>query len=160
MSAATTVRNFDDGTMTVTDDGGNSATITNLQGSYSVSDVHPKGRAAATTQVQGAFIGDRLGERTPVKISFEAVSPRLDADFIKIMMGTIAGFTSTVADIGDGIRFDLELDESYSTDSRVSTFKDCRATISYTVGQPGSISGEIECIGPVVLDGVTVIASR
>lgn len=160
MSDATVVRNFDDGSVVVSDDGGNSATLAKLMGTYGISDLHPGGREAVTVQVQGAFIGDRLGDRVPVKISISAKVARFDETAFRIMDGTMAGYVSTTLDIGDGKRFDMQIDESYLTSSRIWTFADCRAVGSYTQGQPAEISIEIECIGPVTRDGVTIIASR
>ena len=162
MSAATTIRAFADGGVTVTDDGGNSATLAKITGTYTVSDLHPGGRDAIVVQTQGAYIGDRLGPRVPVKVSISAKIARFDEDAFKIMEGSIAGFVSTTADIGDVPRFDLQIDESYGADSRVWTFDDCRATVSYSqnADSEAEVSIEIECIGPVVRDGVTIIAAR
>jgi|TARA_R110002126_G_scaffold152052_1_gene299127 hypothetical protein len=160
MSAATTVRNFDDGSATFSDDGGNSTTLAKMMGTYSISDLHPNGREAVVVQVQGAYVGDRQGDRVPAKISISAKVARFDEDAYRIMDGSIAGYVSTTLDIGDGKRFNLTISESYSTDSRSWTFDDCRAVGSYTQGQPAEVSIDIECIGAVTRDGVTIVAGR
>ena len=162
MSAATTVRNFDDGSVTLSDDGGNSATLAKVTGTYEISDIHPDGREAVTPQAQGAFIGDRKGNRVAVKVSINAHVARFDEDFFKILMGTIAGYVSTVADIGDGKRADLQIDESYSADSRVITLDDVRGTMSYSqsAGGAATVAIELEGIGALVMDGETFISGR
>lgn len=162
MSAATTVRNFDDGSITLSDDNGNSATLAKMTGTYSISGLQPGGREAVTPQAQGAYIGDRQGERVPVTVSITAHVARFDEDFYKILMGTIAGYTSTTADIGDGKRGDLQIDESYSTDTRTWTLDDARGSMEYSMsgGQAAEVSIEFECIGAVTLDGETLISGR
>jgi hypothetical protein len=162
MSAATTVRNFDDGTLTFSDDGANTAVLQKVTGSYSVSNIQPGGREAVVTQAQGAVIGTRKGERALVTISITAHVARFDEDAYQILMGTIGGYTSTVADIGDDAYFDLQLDESYSANARVWTFDDCRGTMEYSqsAGESATVSIELQCIGPVVCDGVTMVPSR
>jgi hypothetical protein len=162
MSATTTVRNFDDGTITITDDGGNSATLAKIKGTYSITDLHPDGREAVTVQSQGAFIGDRRGNRVSVKVSITASVARFDETFYQILMGTVAGYVSTTADIGDGKRADIDISEDYSTDTRTWLLEDCRGTMSYQQSEGGAaeVTIELESIGPVSADGNVIIASR
>jgi hypothetical protein len=162
MSAATTVRNFDDGTLTFSDDGANSAALQKFTGSMSVSNIQPGGRESVITQAQGAVIGARKGERALVTISISGHVARFDEDAYQIIMGTIAGYVSTALDIGDDPHCDLQCDESYSTDSRVWTFDDVRGSMEYTqsAGQSAEVSIELTCIAKVVADGVILVAGR
>lgn len=162
MSAATTVRNFDDGTLTFSDDGANSAVLQKFTGTMSVSNIQPGGRESVITQAQGAVIGARKGARALVTISISGHVARFDESAYQILMGTIGGYVSTAADIGDDPHCDLQCDESYSADSRIWTFDDVRGVLEYSQSAGGSaeISIELTCIGPVVVDGVTLISSR
>jgi len=160
MADATTPRNFDDGSITFSDDGGNSAVIANIHGTYAISEFPPDGRESVTSQVQGAYIGARRGDRVPVEITISGVATRFDGDADQIINGTIAGYVSTTDDIGDEKRCDVQVDETYGTDTRGFTLDDCLVTRAYTAGKPGEFSYKISGIGAFTLDGVTVIASR
>lgn len=161
MSAATTVRNFTDATVTITDDNSNSNSLPLLIGDVSWSGLVPKGREGEVYQTQGAVSGDRYGARAFPEITVNAQVHRMDDDFYQQAMGVLAGFTSTTAGIGDVARNDLQIDESYGADTRLSVWDDCRLTgWSYQAGSPGQVSMTFECIGPVVIDGVTYVPSR
>jgi len=160
MSAATTVRNFTDATVTITDDGGNSATCPLLIGTISWSDLRPDGREQVRYESQGAMTGHRKEARAYPTVTISAQVHRLDDDFVQLAMGEIAGFVSTVADIGDAATVDVQIDESYSTDVRLSTWDDCDVSVNYEAGSPSQITITFTCGGPVVIDGVTYISSR
>jgi|11BtaG_2_1085332.scaffolds.fasta_scaffold46821_1 hypothetical protein len=155
-------RSFDDGTFTTTDDGANSATIEGITGTYTLSNVYPDGREPIIGQTQGAVSAARRGNRVFPTISIQGQARRFDTDAHKIVYGTIAGYVSVLADIGDQKGFDLQLDEDYSTDTRQILAEDCTATMEYTQseGEIASFSIEITVHGPLTIDGVTYIASR
>ena len=113
-------------------------------------------------QSQGAFVGDRRGNRVSVKVSITASVARFDETFFQILMGTVAGYVSTTADIGDGKRCDIQIAEDYSVDTRTWLLEDCRGTMSYQQSEGGAaeVTIELESIGPVSADGVSIIASR
>lgn len=160
MSAATTPRNFTDGTVTATDDGGNSATAPLLV-SLSWDGLVPDGRELEVYEAQGTVTGARKGARAYPTVTIEVQAASLDDDFYQLVNGVIAGFVSVTADIGDYAGVDLSIDESYSTDSRISTWQDCILTAEpYTGGSPGSVSMTFQVLGPVTIDGKTWVSSR
>jgi hypothetical protein len=160
MSAATTPRNFTDGVITGTDDGGNSETVPLLV-SLSWDGLVPDGRELEVYQAQGAVTGARKGARAYPTVTIEIQAASLDDPFFRLINGIIAGFTSTTADIGDYAAIDLSIDESYSTDTRISTWQDCIVTGEpYTGGSPGSVSITFQVLGPVTIDGDTWVSSR
>lgn len=160
MSAETTPRNFTDGTVTATDDGGNSETAPLLT-SISWDGLVPQGREAEVYQAQGATTGKRKGARAYPTVTIEMQAASLDDEFFALCWGTIAGFTSTTADIGDYPSVDLSIDESYSTSSRISTWQDCHVTgAPYAGGSPGTVTVTFEVTGPVTIDGDTWVPSR
>jgi len=160
MSAETTPRNFTDGTITATDDGGNSETAP-LVTPLSWDGIVPDGREAEVYQAQGATTGKRKGARVYPTVTVEMQAASLDDDFFKLVNGIIAGFTSVTADIGDYPSVDLSIDESFSTSSRISTWKDCHVTGEpYSGGSPGTVTVTFECSGPVTIDGDTWVSAR
>lgn len=161
MSAATTPRNFTDATVTLNDDAAHSAAIPLLIGSVKWSGLVPSGREGEVYQTQGVTTGARLGARVYPEVTIEAQVARLDDNAYEQAMGVLSGFVSTTADIGDQKANDLEIDESYSTDTRLSTWDDAILTSwEYTAGSPGQISMTFQVLGPVVIDGTTFIAAR
>ena len=161
MSAATTPRNFIDAVVTLTDDNSNSNSAPLLLGTVTVSGLKPDGREREVYEARGAVTGDRKGKRAFVTITIEAQVHRLDNSFYQQAMGDIANFGSVTADIGDYPANDLAFAEAYSTETRSMTFDDCALTeFSYTAGSPGQVSMSFECIGPVVIDGITYVPSR
>ena len=155
-------RSFDDGTFTTTDDGANSATIEGITGTYTLSNVYPDGREPIVGQTQGAVSAARRGNRVFPTISIQGQARRFDTNAHKIVYGTIGGYVSVMADIGDTKAFDVQLDENYSTDTRQILAKDCTATMEYTQseGEIATFSIEITVHGPLTIDGVAYIASR
>ena len=161
MSAATTVRNFTDAVVTIDDDGGNSNTLPLLIGTVSWSGLTPDGRELETYEVRGGLTGARKGARSYPEVTIEAQVARMDDDFYQQAMGVLAGFVSTTADIGDMPANDLTIDESYSTDSRVSIGEDAVLTEwSYSGGSPGKVSMTFKVLGPLSIDGTTYVSSR
>jgi hypothetical protein len=161
MPAADTVRNFTDGAVTITDDGGNSHTCPLLIGTVSWSGLKPNGREQEVYETRGALSGVRQGARAYPTVTVEAQVHRLDNHFYTQAMGDIGAFVSTVAGIGDTPTNDLQINESYSTDTRLSTWDDCVLDEwSYKAGSPGQVSMTFKCLGPVVIDGVTYVPSR
>ena len=161
MTVATTVRNFTDATVTLDDDGGNSNSCPLLIGTVSWSGLTPNGRQQVAYETRGALTGVRQEARSFPTLTIEAQVHRLDDSFYEQAMGDLSGFTSTLADIGDSPSNDLQIDESYSTDTRSSTWDDCVLTEwSYKNGSPGQVSMSFTCYGPVVIDGTTYVPSR
>ena len=162
MATKDIVSSFADGSVTASDDGGHSATLAKFSGDMTISGMVPQGRTNDVTQVQGAVVGVRKGERVFGTVSFTGVLSDFDDAFHKLVMGVTAGYVSTTADIGDGDTFDLSFDASYSTDVRTFLGDDLNLTEwSMTQGSPSStVSFSAEILGPIVIDGTTYVPSR
>ena len=162
MSHATTIGNFTDVVMSASDDGGNSATLALGLGTTSWSGLKHNGREAGVYQARGATSVIRREARAYPTLTITAQLARTDDNFALITRGEIAGYVSTTADIGDYATFDLTIDRSYKTNSRISTFDDCYCddiTIDIPDGGPATVTLSVTVLGKVVMDGETVIAS-
>jgi len=152
---------FSDGQLVITDDAGHSATLQLSQGDTSVSGLIPGGRTVTEIQSRGAFVGLRLGQRVAPTITINAVlSSPTDAVY-RLAMGTTSGFVSTSADIGDARTVDGTFSFNYGAESRSITFDDAYLqAFDVSEGDPSTVSLTLAIVGPVELDGVTLIAQR
>jgi len=153
---------FVDGALTATDDAANSATLQMANGDQSLSGVVPDGRAAAKSESRGAVVGLRKGTRAYPQLSVSAIGAVAVDAFAKLIHGLTAGFTSVTADIGDYPAVDLSYTYDYGAESRSFTAQDCYLTDwSFDEGDPSnSVSMTFEILGPLTIDGETVISSR
>lgn len=152
---------FSDGVLTCTDDAGNSATLQLSQGDTAVSGLIDAGRTPTEVQSRGRFVGLRKGQRVAPTLTINAVLSSPSDPFIKLLLGKTAGFVSTSADIGDVATVDGTFSFNYGAESRNVTFDDAYVQ-SYDIneGDPSTISITLAIVGPVEVDGVSIIAQR
>lgn len=152
---------FSDGVLTITDDGGNSATLQLSQGDTAVSGLIDAGRTPTEVQSRGRFVGLRKGARVAPTITINAILSSPSDNFHKLMLGKTAGFVSTSADIGDVATVDGTFSFNYGAESRNLTFDDayCSA-FDIAEGDPSTVSITLTIVGPVEVDGVSIIAQR
>lgn len=152
---------FSDGQFTITDDGGNSATLQLSQGDTSFDGLIPGGRTVTEVQSRAAFVGLRLGPRVAPTITINAVLSSPSDAFYRLAMGTTSGFVSTSADIGDAKTVDGTFSFSYGAESRQITFDDAYLqAFNVSEGDPSTVSLTLAIAGPVYIDGVALIGSR
>jgi hypothetical protein len=152
---------FSDGQLTITDDGGNSATLQLSQGDTSFDGLIPAGRAVTEIPSRGRIVGLRLGQRVLPTITINAVLSSLSDAFHRLAMGTTSGFVSTSADIGDARTVDGTFSFSYGAESRQITFDDAYLqAFNVSEGDPSTVSLTLAIAGPVYIDGVALIGSR
>ena len=153
--------NFTDGVLVLTDDGGHSATLALSMGDQKLSGLVPDGRALEVYESQGAIVGARKGARARPTFTVTAMLASPTADFHRLAMGTTSGFVSTTADIGDYKACDLSYTFNYGAESRGLTADDVVLTgWEVSAGSPSTVSLSFEILGPLELDGVSVIGSR
>ena len=152
---------FSDGVLTITDDGGNSATLQLSQGDTAVSGLIDAGRAATEVQSRGRFVGLLNGARVAPTITINAILSSPSDNFHRLMLGKTGGFVSTSADIGDVATVDVTFSFNYGAESRNMTFDDayCSA-FDIAEGDPSTVSITLTVVGPVEVDGVSIIAQR
>ena len=153
--------NFTDGVLTLTDDASHSATLALSMGDLKVSGLVPDGRALEVYESRGAVVGARKGARARPTLSVAAILAAPSADFHRLAMGTTSGFTSTTADIGDYDANDLSFTFNYGAESRSITADDVILTgWEMSEGSPSTVALTFEILGPLELDGITIIGSR
>lgn len=152
---------FSDGVLTCTDDAGNSATLQLSQGDTAVSGLIDAGRTPTEVQSRGRFVGLRKGQRVAPTITINAILSSPSDNFHKLILGKTAGFVSTCADIGDVASVDGTFSFNYGAESRNVTFDDayCSA-FDIAEGDPSTVSITLTIVGPVEVDGVSIIAQR
>lgn len=152
---------FSDGVLTITDDGGNSATLQLSQGDTAVSGLIDGGRTPTESQSRGRFVGLRKGQRVAPTLTINAILSSPSDPFHKLMLGKTVGFVSTSADIGDVATVDGTFSFNYGAESRNLTFDDayCSA-FDIAEGDPSTVSITLTIVGPVEVDGVSIIAQR
>lgn len=152
---------FSDGVLTITDDAGNSATLQLSQGDTAVSGLIDAGRTPTEVQSRGRFVGLRKGARVAPTLTINAILSSPSDNFHKLMLGKTAGFVSTSADIGDVATVDGTFSFNYGAESRNLTFDDayCSA-FDIAEGDPSTVSITLTVVGPVEVDGVSIIAQR
>ena len=152
---------FSDGVLTITDDGGNSATLQLSQGDTAVSGLIDAGRTPTEVQSRGRFVGLRKGARVAPTITINAILSSPSDNFHKLMLGKTAGFVSTSADIGDVATVDGTFTFNYGAETRNVTFDDayCSA-FDIAEGVPSTVSITLTVVCPVEVDGVSIIAQR
>lgn len=153
--------NFTDGVFTLDDDGANSQTLLLSNGDWKLSGLVPGGRQIEVSETRGATTGLRQGPRAYPTITVSAKLAAPLADFQKLALGESSGFISTTADIGDARTNDGDFSCNYGAESRTFAFDDLLLTaLEYSEGSPNTIAFTFQIIGPVVIDGVTVIDAR
>jgi hypothetical protein len=152
--------NFTDGTVSITDDNSNSATLVMSQGDLSFSGLVPDGREAIVSQSRGGTVGIRKGARAYPTISVSAILAAPSAAFQVLALGKTAGFQSTTSLIGDypAVNFDFSFD--FGAETRDLTGDDAFLTsIEITEGETSTISFSFQIAGPVSADGTVLIPS-
>lgn len=157
--------NFTDGTLTISDDGGHSATLSLSLGDFAISGLAPAGRAVTKTESRGAVVGARKAARAIPTFSGSATLASPAADFPMLAMGKTAGFVSVVSSIGDAAGVDLAFTANYGAETRSWAIQDVIFTsIEVKEGDPSTITYSGEIIGPVSVTGpegtFALIASR
>lgn len=153
--------NFTDGAVTITDDGGHSATLAMPMGDQALTGLLPAGRALVKTESQGALVGLRKGARAYPQFTVSAVcGPGIDA-FKRMCLGTTSGFVSVTLGIGDYPAFDMSYTFNYGAESRSIAAQDVVCLgIEHQAGETSTVSYTFEIQGPLTIDGETIIASR
>lgn len=140
---------INDGEVTISDDGGNAATLLNASGDFSASAITPDGQEVILIDSRGNYVGDRLGPRVPVTGSFSVFASDPGDTFAKLSAGKTAGFVSTTAAIGDVKRVDLVFDYGYGAEVRKLTLDDAHLTRDLSEGNPSTFTYNFTAIGTV-----------
>ena len=111
--------------VTASDDNANSATFPRCKGIFNLEGALNNGRAVNEYQRKGALSGLRLGDRTFPTIAFEEELASPWPAWSDLVHGQVAGYTSTVADLGDVRAVDITVQFPYSSDTRTIVFQDC-----------------------------------
>jgi len=152
---------FADGVLTITDDGGHSASITLSDGTQSLSGLVPSGREQIDVQSRGAWVGSRLGQRVFPTLTVSGTLSTPGEAFHLLAAGLTAGFVSTAAALGDVPHVDGSWVFDYGAESRDVTFDDASLTdLSFTEGAPSTVSITLTIKGPTEIDGSAIIPSR
>lgn len=158
------VAHINDGQVTFSDDGGHSAVLEGFVGDFSLDNLMPDGAVTDVSEVRGAVEGARKGARARPTLTVNGTVRRVMSDAGKLIYGKTSGFVSTVADIGDAVAIDIELSYVGATSDtvRVCTFRDCIVTSGTITGASPANTRALtfEVLGPVVIDGETIIAAR
>lgn len=158
------VSHINDGQVTASDDGGNSAVLTGFVGDFTLDNVIPGGKVHDVSEVRGAIEGVRLGARARPTITLNGTVRRISGDFAKLVHGQTAGYVSTVADIGDGKACNLDLSYVGATSDTVRHVlaEDCIVTsFGITGASPANtVAMTLEILGPLTVDGEVWIAAR
>ena len=153
--------NFTDGTVTLSDDAGHSESLELSDGDTSISGLLPGGAAMGVYESQGHVIGARAEARAFPTITVKGTLAAPAADFHLLALGKTAGFVSTTADIGDYAANDLDFSFDYGAESRDITADDVVLTdISFEMGTPSTVSFSFQILGPLELDGTSIIDAR
>ena len=152
---------FADGSLTITDDGGHSATITLSDGSQSISGIIPSGREQIDVQSRGAWVGSRLGQRVFPTITVSGTLTTPSDAFNLLATGLTVGFVNTAASLGDVPHVDGSWSFGYGAEARAVTFDDASLTdLSFTEGAPSTYSITLTVKGPMEIDAKAIIPSR
>lgn len=152
---------FSDGVLTITDDGGNSATLQLSAGDTALSGLIASGRTPTIVQSRGRIVGARLGARAEPTITINATLSSPSDAFHLLAWGKTAGFVSTTADIGDVASVDCSFSFNYGAESRKIEMDDCYLqSFDVSEGDVSTVSMTFGIIGPVDVDGVGVITQR
>jgi hypothetical protein len=153
--------NFTDGVFTITDDNANSATLSLSQGDLSFANLLPDGRELIVSQSRGATVGVRKGARAYPTLSVTAILSAPSDAFQILALGETAGFTSTTVSLGDYAAVDFDFSFDYGAETRDITGEDAVCTgIEITEGEATTIAFSFQIIGPVQIDGTTVVSAR
>ena len=142
---------INDGAITITDDGGNSAALLNASGDFSASAITPDGQEVIVVDSRGNYVGDRLGPRVPVTGSFSVFASDPGDAFAELSTGLTAGYVSTTAAIGDVKRVDLVFDYGYGAEVRKLTLDDVHLTRDLSEGNPSTFTYNFTAIGSVAV---------
>ncbi len=152
---------FVDGVLTLSDDGAHSEVLELAMGDMKLSGVTPDGRNIEISESRGAVVGLRKTTRAKPMLSMSAMLASPSAAFHRLALGKTSGFVSTSADIGDGLTNDLSFTFNYGAETRNITADDLLLrSWDVSEGPTSTISLNFEVIGPLELDGVSIIPSR
>ena len=155
--------NFTDGELTITDDGGNSATLLLSEGDFSLTYDAQDGRQVTISETRGSVTAVRKAARQISTISMTAKLAEPNDDFQLIAEGQIAGYVSTVADLGDANGADWDFTFDYGAEVRKYFGDDAVfGNITITEGDPSTIAFEAQVIGPIYAkdaNGTTTLVS-
>lgn len=160
--AGTIPSTFRDGVVTITDDAGHSATLVHPNGDQKLTGLMPGGAMVDVFESQGHIVGARLGARAIPQFSVSAIVAAGLSAFEALLLGTTSGYVSTTADIGDAKCVDLSYTFNYGAETRTLTAQDVCLVggIEKSAGTPSTVSYSLQFLGPVTLDGTTIIAAR
>jgi hypothetical protein len=153
--------NFTDGVFTITDDAGNSASLSCSNGDQALTGVTPNGRTVAPHESRGGLCGLRQTTRAFPQLTVSAILSAPASDFVKLATGLTAAFSSVASDIGDGVAVDFDMSFDYLAESRDYSGEDAVLTgLDYNEGDPSNISFTFTIYGPMDIDGEAVIPLR
>lgn len=144
------VSNFTDGTFTVTDDAGHSATLALAEGDFSLTYDAQDGREVSYYQTRGVISGVRKGARKIGTLTMSAKLADPGAGFQQLVQGKTSGYVSTTADIGDANAVDWDFSFDYGAQARAYYGEDMVVTeIKVDEGDPSKITFSADLIGPI-----------
>ncbi len=153
--------NFTDGVLTISDDNGNSATLVCAQGDMSLSGLMAKGRQVTASESRGGLCGLRKAARAFPQLTFSAELNAPYGEFQALALGETIGFKSVTEDIGDADCVDFDFSFDYNAESRDITSEDLHfSDLTFTEGDPSTVSFTATVYGPLELDGNNIIPSR
>jgi hypothetical protein len=153
--------NFTDGSITLSDDNSNSATLALANGDAQLSGLVPDGREAEVYQSRGATSGVRKGQRVYPTFTVSAQVEGDNQAFHDLAQGVTAGFTSTLADLGDYPGCDLDFSFDYGAESRDLVADDVILTgWEFQEGSPNTVSMTFQIVGPLTYNGTTYVSAR
>ncbi len=152
-------KNFTDGTVTVSDAGGNSATLQVANGDFSLTGLKPEGRNVNAYQSRGSVAGIRKTDRALPAASFGAImtDAMLTASFKEVALGMVAGFVSTSVALGDAPCVNLTFNFDYLAESHEIVMEDVNLSVDMAEGDPSTDSYSCEIYGDVTFDGASLI---
>jgi hypothetical protein len=156
------VSHANDGQVDISDDGGNSATLSRFQGDLKLSGIGGRGSEIAESEAQGALIGLRRGKRKYPQITFSRIAAKRGDTFMKTLLGLLGGSVSTTDDIGDVHTNDLDYQDPYGASARSIQADDVYCEdVEFSQGDPSSVESiTLKVYGRLVVDGEVIVSGR
>lgn len=156
---------FTDGSFTVTDAAGHSATLALAEGDLAIDGIVPDGREVVKGETRGALTGARKGVRAYPSLKLSAKLAAPNDLFQALVRGTTAGYVSVLADIGDVKGNDFVFSYPYGAETRIYYGDDLVCTgIAVSEGSPSKVSYTFDVLGPLYAQDSTgthtIIPSR
>jgi hypothetical protein len=151
---------FREAVLTISDDGGNSETLTLHNGDHTLGGLVYEGAELEDYQSAGRWVGSRLGARVFPTFSVSGILSDPANAFNLLALGKKPGFVSTALGIGDAPHVDLSFSFSYGGETRTITAQDVAFSVEMGIASPAKVSFSGTIKGPVVNNGTTIITAR